>query len=64
VPHCFQNVGDLPARVLVLFTPSGMERFFDGLASLPAPDPDAFATIGGGVGMDVVGPPLGVSHPR
>ena len=25
-PHCLQNVGDAPARVLVLFTPSGTER--------------------------------------
>src|SRR4051812_27562615 len=24
-PHCFVNVGEEPARVLVLFTPSGME---------------------------------------
>lgn len=34
-PHCFQNVGDQPARILVLFTPAGMERFFDSFASLP-----------------------------
>jgi quercetin dioxygenase-like cupin family protein len=25
VAHCFQNVGDKPARILVMFTPSGME---------------------------------------
>src|SRR6266487_2466187 len=24
-PHCFQNIGDEPARILVLFTPAGME---------------------------------------
>jgi len=59
-PHCFQNAGDHPARVLVLFTPAGMERFFDRFAQLPAgpPDPGAFAEIGGQVGMEVVGPPL------
>jgi quercetin dioxygenase-like cupin family protein len=62
-PHCFQNVGAQPARILVLFTPSGMERFFDRFASLPAGpvDPDAFRRIGREVGMDVVGPPLGAS---
>jgi quercetin dioxygenase-like cupin family protein len=62
-PHCFQNVGAQPARILVLFTPSGMERFFDRFAALPAGpvDRDAFRRIGSEVGMDVVGPPLGAS---
>jgi quercetin dioxygenase-like cupin family protein len=59
-PHCFQNVGAEPARILVLFTPSGMERFFDRFAAQPAgaPDPAAFRTIGSEVGMEVLGPPL------
>jgi quercetin dioxygenase-like cupin family protein len=57
-PHCFQNIGSAPARILVLFTPSGMERFFDRFAQLPAFDPSAFGTIGGEVGMEVLGPPL------
>jgi quercetin dioxygenase-like cupin family protein len=65
VPHCFQNVGDRPARLLVTFTPSGMERFFDGFAAVPADQvsPEAFQTVGAEVGMDVVGPPLAISHP-
>ncbi len=41
-----------------MFTPSGMEAFFDRFAELAAPDPAAFKTIGASVGMDVVGPPL------
>jgi quercetin dioxygenase-like cupin family protein len=59
-PHCFQCVGDTPARILVLFTPSGMERFFDRFAELPAGpvDPAAFRSIGAEVGMDVIGPPM------
>jgi mannose-6-phosphate isomerase-like protein (cupin superfamily) len=57
-PHCFQNTGATPARILVLFTPSGMERFFDRFAELEAFDPSVFAAIGADVGMDVVGPPL------
>lgn len=57
-PHCFQNAGERPARILVLFTPSGMEGFFDRFAALPAFDPGAFSTLGAEVGMDVVGPPL------
>jgi quercetin dioxygenase-like cupin family protein len=56
--HCFQNIGDQPARILVLFTPAGMERFFDRFAALPTFDPNAFSAIGREVGMDVVGPPL------
>ncbi len=48
-----------------MFNPAGMERFFDEFASLPAGavDPDAFRSIGGEVGMEVVGPPLAVSDP-
>ncbi len=59
-PHCFRNVGEQPAKVLVLFTPSGMERFFDRFALLPAGpvDPATFRELGSEVGMEVVGPPL------
>ena len=61
--HAWQNVGDGPARILVLFTPAGMERFFDTFATLTA-GPDAFKTAGREAQMDVVGPPLAVSDPR
>ena len=65
IRHCFQNVGGQPARILVLFTPSGMERFFDRFAALPEGSDllGAFASIGRDVGMEVVGPPLSRSHP-
>jgi quercetin dioxygenase-like cupin family protein len=65
VAHCFQNVGAGPARILVIFNPSGMEGFFDRFAALPAGavNPEAFKSIGAEVGMDVVGPPLAKSHP-
>jgi quercetin dioxygenase-like cupin family protein len=64
-PHCFQNVGEGPARIIVMFTPSGMERFFDRFATLPAGpvDPRAFGRLGAEVGMDVVGPPMAATHP-
>jgi quercetin dioxygenase-like cupin family protein len=61
--HTWQNVGDSPARMLVLFTPSGMERFFERFASLDTSGPDAFLRAADGTGMEVVGPPLAVSHP-
>ena len=58
MPHTFQNVGGTRARMLIHFSPSGMERFFDGVDALEAPGPDVFATLGAEVGMTVVGPPL------
>lgn len=66
VAHCFQNRGPGPARILVIFTPSGMERFFDRFAELPADasPAEAFGRIGAEVGMEVVGPPLAASHPN
>jgi quercetin dioxygenase-like cupin family protein len=62
-PHTWQNVGDGRARMLIHFTPSGMERFFDGFAALATPGLAAFETVGAEVGMDVVGPPLAESDP-
>ncbi len=64
-PHCFQNIGDGPATVLVMFTPAGMERFFERHAELPdgPVDPEAYARIAHDSWMEVVGPPLGTSHP-
>jgi quercetin dioxygenase-like cupin family protein len=61
--HCFQNVGSEMARILVSFTPSGMEGFFDRFAQLEEADPEAFARLGREVGMDIVGPPLAESDP-
>jgi quercetin dioxygenase-like cupin family protein len=60
VPHCFQNVGEVPARLLVMFTPAGMERFFDQFAALPAGGAAgaAFASVGREFEMEVLGPPL------
>ena len=65
VPHCFQNVGDAAARILVLFSPAGMEAFFDRFAELPPGpiDPGVLARLGRDVGMEVLGPPLAVSDP-
>ena len=64
-PHCFQNVGDAPARILVLFTPAGMEGFFERFAQLPpgSTDPALFQEAGRDDGMTVLGPPLAVSDP-
>ncbi len=43
-----------------MFTPSGMERFFEAQAALPPgpPDPETFRSIAHDAWMEVVGPPL------
>ena len=47
VAHAFQAVGPAAARILVLFTPAGMERFFDRFAEpSDEPPPQKFASIG------------------
>jgi quercetin dioxygenase-like cupin family protein len=61
--HTFHVVGEEPARMLVHFNPSGMERFFESFAALESPDPGAFARVGAEAGMTVVGPPLAESDP-
>lgn len=63
--HCFQNVGSGTGRVLVLFTPSGMERWFERHAELGLPvDPEEYRRISHEHWMEVAGPPLAESHPR
>lgn len=59
-PHCFQNIGDGSAQLLVMFAPAGMERFFEGVAQLPAgaPDPAVYNEIAHSAWMEVVGPPM------
>jgi quercetin dioxygenase-like cupin family protein len=65
--HTWQNAGDVPARILVLFTPAaaGMEAFFERFSRLPddVPAPEGFRALAADAGMDVVGPPLAQSHP-
>jgi hypothetical protein len=46
-----------------MFTPAGMERFLDAVATVSGLDPEAFRSIGGTLGMEVVGPPLAQSDP-
>lgn len=60
MPHVFQNTASEPARLLVLFTPGGMEGFFDGFARLgPGVSlADAAHELAEGVGMHILGPPL------
>jgi quercetin dioxygenase-like cupin family protein len=59
-PHCFANITDDPARMLVLFTPAGMERFFEAHAALPPGPiaPHTFHQIARAAWMEPLGPPI------
>ena len=64
-PHCFQNTGDEPGRLLVITAPSGLERFFEQFAELSAStaDQETLAAVGQANWIEFVGPPVGVSDP-
>jgi mannose-6-phosphate isomerase-like protein (cupin superfamily) len=65
MPHAFQNIGDASGRLLVITTPSGVERFFEQFAALdPAlVGPEQLAAVGHTNWIEFVGPPVGVSTP-
>lgn len=59
VPHTFANQSGREARVLILCTPAGFERYFDRLAAEQAgsePPPEACGPL---PEVLVVGPPIG-----
>ena len=64
VPHNFQNIGDEPGRLLIISSPSGLERFFEQCAALPGPvDAEALAAVGHANWVEFIGPPLAISDP-
>lgn len=62
-PHCFQNLADEDSRILVMFTPSGMERFFEEFARDRPSSMEQYREIAERSWMEVAGPPLAESHP-
>jgi mannose-6-phosphate isomerase-like protein (cupin superfamily) len=65
MPHAFQNIGTTPGRLLIVTTPSGLERFFEQFAearTLPA-DVEQLTAIGAANWLDFTGPPLSVTDP-
>ena len=65
MPHNFQNVGETPGRLLVVTTPSGLERFFEQFAELNAGEVawDRLSGVGDPNWLEFNGPPLAVSDP-
>jgi len=64
-PHAFQNIGETPGRLLVITTPSGLERFFEEFAVLlpGLAGPEALTAVGHANWIEFTGPPVGVSDP-
>src|SRR2546427_104322 len=60
--HTYQNFRDEPAHILVMETPSGLERFFDDVTAhnkgLSQPDFARVQELMQSYGMELLGPPL------
>jgi quercetin dioxygenase-like cupin family protein len=56
VPHCYQ-VGDTPARWLVLSSPPGFEAFVRDVAARDEPSPETLAAIGAEHEIEILAPP-------
>jgi quercetin dioxygenase-like cupin family protein len=56
IPHTYQ-VGDAPARWLVVSTPAGFEGYVADVAALDEPTPEALSATGGPHGIEILGPP-------
>jgi quercetin dioxygenase-like cupin family protein len=56
IPHTYQ-VGDSPARWLVVSTPAGFEQFVEDVAALAEPTPEELAATGARHGIEILGPP-------
>jgi mannose-6-phosphate isomerase-like protein (cupin superfamily) len=65
MPHAFQNIGTTPGRLLIVTTPSGLERFFEQFAESGTP-PVGFGqltAVGEANWLEFTGPPLGETDP-
>lgn len=56
VPHTYQ-VGETPARWLVISAPAGFEQFVEAVAALDDLTPDALTTAAAVHGIEILGPP-------
>jgi quercetin dioxygenase-like cupin family protein len=56
VPHVFQ-VGDAPARFLVLSTPAGFEEFVRDVADLDELTPEVLAATAAARDIEILAPP-------
>jgi mannose-6-phosphate isomerase-like protein (cupin superfamily) len=52
-PHAFRNLSNAPARMLGVFSPTGIDGFFDAMAGQPL---DALPDIAQRFGIEIIGP--------
>ncbi len=61
IPHCFLNLTDEPAEIIVVYTPGGGHRFYEEMGPVArsgAPDHAVLAAIFEKHHMSLLGPPL------
>jgi mannose-6-phosphate isomerase-like protein (cupin superfamily) len=59
IPHCFQNIGDKPGKMIVIGQPAGMEHFFEELSRIVGPpEPAKVAPVFHKWGLELLGPPM------
>ncbi len=60
--HTFSRVGQEPAKLLAIFSPPGVEQFFDEAVDLDVTDTEAYVAkaiaLAEKYNMEIVGPPL------
>jgi hypothetical protein len=58
VPHGFRNAGSVPARLISVITPSGLEDYFISISKFESqPSPADLAKLAGSYGLTLL-PPL------
>ena len=61
--HTYKNTGARPAKLLVIVTPGGYEKFFEAMSQVPVPadgppDMAQVMEVAQRFHLEVVGPPL------
>jgi mannose-6-phosphate isomerase-like protein (cupin superfamily) len=57
-PHAYRNVGGCPARLLVIVSPGGYERFFEAMSQVKVPpEMDEVMGVARQFDLEVIGPP-------
>jgi quercetin dioxygenase-like cupin family protein len=62
IPHAFTIIGDVPAKMLIMLIPAGLEKYFEELSQLPsdgAPDMAKVVAISARYGIEFVSVPGG-----
>jgi len=57
IPHRYQNIGSTPGRVLISFTPAGIEGFFEEMGNQKELTPQIMMEISKKYGITVMPPP-------